>query len=345
MARTVSITSGKGGVGKTNISVNLALHLAGQGYRTCLFDADLGLANVDILLNLFPEYSLEDVISGEKDLNDILIEDCRGIDIVPGSSGVDKLADLGSEQLEMIIQAFKPLNAYDFILFDTSAGISKNVIAFCMASPEVLLVVTPEPTSLTDGYALLKVLSLNGFSGSIGVVVNQIKDVEESLAVFNKFKHVVKKYLPIEIMPAGTMVRDSAVRDAVGRQEPFVLSHPDSNASKCIRNISRYLLQEYTESMGAGADADFWSTCLDFMNGPMVLRPAKAPKNGPGSKKQQPGEIVKAESHEKPTTGSEKGRESTAVDVKQLLVNLERHMSSISSDMSAIRKLFEHRNG
>ena len=140
MARVITVTSGKGGVGKTNISANLALCLARQGFRTCLFDADLGLANINILLGLYPEYDLGDVILNEKTVDDIIIKDFKGIDIIPGSSGVDKMADLGPEKLDYLIKSFSELDGeYDFFIFDTSAGVSKNVVSFCMTSSEVIL--------------------------------------------------------------------------------------------------------------------------------------------------------------------------------------------------------------
>ena len=133
MTRTITITSGKGGVGKTNISVNVALHLASLGYRTCLFDADLGLANINILLGLSPEYNLEDVISDRHSLQDIIIRNYKGIDIIPGSSGVEEMANLESDQVDHLIQSFSELDGYDFLLFDTSAGVSRNVLAFCLS--------------------------------------------------------------------------------------------------------------------------------------------------------------------------------------------------------------------
>jgi flagellar biosynthesis protein FlhG len=150
MSRIITVTSGKGGVGKTNISVNMALYLASQKYRVCLFDADMGLANIDILLGLYPEYTLEDVLTREKRLQDVIIRDYSGIDIIPGSSGVRKMADPEPGEIDFLMDALSELQDYDFFFFDTSAGISKNVISFCMASPEIILVVTPEPTSWTD---------------------------------------------------------------------------------------------------------------------------------------------------------------------------------------------------
>jgi len=143
MTRTITITGGKGGVGKTSISLNLALCLSKLKTKVCLFDADLGLANINILLGLYPEYDLEDVILDKKSIKDILIKTPQGIDIIPGSSGVEKLANLGSEEIEHIVKSFSELEEYDYFLFDTSAGITKNVISFCLASSEVLIVEWP----------------------------------------------------------------------------------------------------------------------------------------------------------------------------------------------------------
>ena len=274
----ICITSGKGGVGKTNISVNLALFLSRLGYRACLFDADLGLANVNILLGIYPEHTIEDVISGDKQLEDILVRNCQGIDIIPGSSGVEKLSNIPKEQLEKLIDAFTTLNEYEFVFFDTSAGISKNVISFCMASPEVLLVVTPEPTSLTDGYALLKILSLNGFKGSISVIVNQISKLENSRLIFNKFRNVVQKFLPIKIFPAGTIIKDPQVRDAVNKQKPFISAWPDAHASKCVKNIARYLIQpQLWDRINEPAET-FWARWLDFRWGKTKRKTNRPPK-------------------------------------------------------------------
>jgi flagellar biosynthesis protein FlhG len=346
MARMICITSGKGGVGKTNISVNLALFLSRLGYRVCLFDADLGLANVNILLGIYPEHSIEDVVSGEKQFEDILIQNYQGIDIVPGNSGVEKLANVPSEQLEKLIGAFTTLNEYDFVFFDTSAGISKNVISFCMASPEVLLVVTPEPTSLTDGYALLKILSLNGFKGSVSVIVNQISNLEKSQLVFNKFRDVVQKYLPIKIFPAGTILKDPQVWDAVNKQKPFIDAWPAANASKCIKNIARYLIQQQMWDRISEPGETFWARWLDLMHGPLILdgikpkekRTDRQRKNSVVRRPDQATDAPRARDN-----GGNHHQDSTAVDLRRLLGNLEKHLSSISNDISTIRKYIELR--
>ena len=177
MTRAITVTSGKGGVGKTNISLNIALRLSSLGHKTCLFDADLGLANINILLGIRPTYDIQDLIDNRQTLQNVLFSS-HDIDILPGSSGVEELANLAPDKISALLQSLTPLSKYDFLIFDTSAGIAKNVIAFCLSCPEVVVVITPEPTSLTDAYALLKVLSANKYKGSIKVVVNQCPDIK-----------------------------------------------------------------------------------------------------------------------------------------------------------------------
>ncbi|MFH1487552.1 MAG: MinD/ParA family protein [Pseudomonadota bacterium] len=363
MARVITVTSGKGGVGKTNISVNLSLHLAERGYRVCLFDADLGLANVNILLGLYPEYNLEDVISKRMELNEIIIRD-KGLDIIPGSSGVERMADLEPPQVEHLLQSFARLVGYDFFICDTSAGISRNVVSFCMASSEVVLVVTPEPTSLTDGYALLKVLSINGYEGHVKVVLNFCRDIHISTSVFTKFRNVVQKYLPVELFPVGTLLLDPHVTEAVKRQKPFISLYPNSDASKCIKNIARTLLDEKAPRSDINGLEGFWTRCLDAFRGPLKLdgtrkKGAEASDSTPVAKENKteegggPGEgsalppnaggfsapSIESEQPE-PTQG-----DSMLPDMRQLLGALSVNISHISRDIGAIRRAIERGRG
>jgi len=275
MTRVIAVTGGKGGVGKTNISLNLALVLAKLDLKVCLFDADLGLANINILLGLYPEYDLEDVILNNKSLKEILIRDYQGVDIIPGSSGVEKLANLGHEDIDRVVDAFSKLDDYDYFILDTSAGISRSVISFCLAASDVALVITPEPTSLTDAYALLKVLCFNGFRGSPKVIVNQCKNTTVASTAYNKLKEVVQKYLTLDIVPLGIIVRDKKFPEAVQRQQPLVSLFPQSGAAKCLNVIASRLLANQSESFKQTGLATFWARFLEITKTPLKI-PEKA---------------------------------------------------------------------
>ncbi len=214
MTKTIVITSGKGGVGKTTISVNTALEISRRNFLTCLFDADLGLANVDILLGLQPENTLDDVIFGDKELDEIILHPEIGIEIIPGSSGIQKMANLGEDKIADLISSFSQLPDYDYFLIDTSSGISRSVIAFCLASSETILIITSEATSLTDAYALLKVMSANAYKGSVKILVNKCPSVPISRRTYLRFKSVVDKHLDIEIAPAGIVLHDPNIETA-----------------------------------------------------------------------------------------------------------------------------------
>lgn len=263
--RIISVSSGKGGVGKTNISVNLALALAEEGAKTCLFDADLGLANINIILGIDPEYTIEDVISGEKALSDIIIRNFYGIDIISGSSGVEKIANLENDGIQRLRNSLQGLSEYDFLIFDTSAGITSPVTAFCMAATELLLIITSEPTSMTDAYALLKVLLLNGFKGQVKIVVNQCKNVSHAKKIYNSFNKVVSRFLNKEISLTGFVLKDLRLEESVKRQTPFILLYPDSNAARCVKHMAKMLLSkepaaELNQEVGL-----FWQRCFDVI--------------------------------------------------------------------------------
>lgn len=270
--RTITVASGKGGVGKTHISLNLAISLSARGYRTCLFDADLGLANINILLGLNPEYDLEDVLAKGKSLGEIILCDPSGIDIVPGSSGVERLANLDADETAALIRSFDELEGYDFLLFDTSAGISRNVIAFCLTSCDVILVITPEPTSMTDAYALLKILTQNGYGGTARVVVNQCRDLKVAKSTYNTFKTTVEKFLKVDIAALGPVVWDQRVLDSVKSQGPLMNLYPRAQASRCIDYITNKILKEAPTDRENFEIRAFWTRCLQFISGPMNLR-------------------------------------------------------------------------
>ncbi|MCD4675469.1 MAG: MinD/ParA family protein [Desulfobacula sp.] len=317
MARIITITSGKGGVGKTSISLNLSLSLASQGFKVCLFDADLGLANVSILTGIYPKKDLESVISGQFNLNDIIIKDFQGIDIIPGSSGVEKIADLTRTQTGTLISAFLDLEEYDYFIFDTSAGISSQVISFCMASHEIILVATCEPTSLTDAYSMLKVLSRYQYDCPVKVVINQVTSGKAAQKAYAQLKETVKRFLSIKVEPLGIVASDKNVRAAVISQTPFLMLFPDTIASKCIKSITQKLINK------AGQTGDmplelFWDKCLSFLE-----------KYQKSKKEPVPQKEAADEKNEKDT------------DIKEALSHIESKLSILIKEVGDIKQFLE----
>jgi len=271
MRRAITITSGKGGVGKTNVSLNLALYLSQRGYKTCLFDADFGLANINILLGLQPKHDLKDVILNGKKIQDIILKIDDHMDILPGSSGIEEMANLNADRIEILSQELSEMPGYDFLIFDTSAGISNNVISLCLATPEVVLLITPEPTSLTDAFALLKVLTLNGFKGEAKVVLNQCKNADVANLVYKKFQSAVLKYLALDVQALGIIYPDANVAEAVKQQRPFLRLYPDTTASKCIKKIGERLLSNTTDHLEYSDIVSFWNRCLQLIRSPLNM--------------------------------------------------------------------------
>ena len=271
MTKTIVITSGKGGVGKTNISVNMALEISRRDFLTCLFDADLGLANVDILLGLRPEKTLDDVIFGESKLDEIILHPEIGIEIIPGSSGIEKMANLGKDKISGLISSFSQLPEYDYFLIDTSSGISRDVIAFCLASSETILIITSEATSLTDAYALLKVMSANDYKGTVKILVNKCPTVPVSRRTYLRFKSVVDKHLNIEIAPAGIVLHDPNIETAIRQQEPVLTLFPNSIGSQCIRAMVSILLESSDREEKQTDFSDFWQRYFNFSQSDLLI--------------------------------------------------------------------------
>jgi len=279
VTKTIVITSGKGGVGKTNISVNMALEISRRDFLTCLFDADLGLANVDILLGLRPEKTLDDVIFGESKLDEIILHPEIGIEIIPGSSGIEKMANLGEDKISDLISSFSQLPEYDYFLIDTSSGISRDVIAFCLASSETILIITSEATSLTDAYALLKVMSANSYTGTVKILVNKCPTVPVSRRTYLRFKSVVDKHLDIEIAPAGIVLHDPNIETAVRQQVPVLTLFPNSIGSQCIRAMVSILLENSDTGEKQTDFSDFWQRYFDFSQSDLLI-PEEPPDEG-----------------------------------------------------------------
>lgn len=292
MTRIITVTSGKGGVGKTNLSANLAVQLSMQGRRACIFDADLGLANINILFGLYPEKTIEDVITGATTLSHIAIKNQHGIDIIPGSSGVESIANCEAPQIERLIASFAALPTYDFLFFDTAAGVSRMVVSFCLAAGEIILVVTPEPTSLTDSYALLKILCANGLKSPVRVVINHCKDTTAARQTYARFRDVTKKYLPVDLQPLGFIVEDPKISFAVKRQQPFIHLYPDALASKCIKAIANNLVQLPQDAFAAAPTvASFWKQFVTRFTGRLALMGDHEPKQKAATVEEVPPDV------------------------------------------------------
>ncbi len=241
-ARVISITSGKGGVGKTSVVVNLATSLSRIGKRVLVVDADLGLANVDIFLGMVPKFNLMHVIFGEKDLVEVMVKAPGGFYILPASSGVEELTSLSSDQRDRLFSEFSQLDGnFDFILIDTAAGISKNVVHFNLAASETIVVMEPEPASFTDAYAVIKVLSVKYGVKDFRILVNNVFSEDEASDIFGKMKIVTEKFLDVRLSFLGFVLHDEKVQKALKLQKPVVEAFPHSKASRCFNDLARSL--------------------------------------------------------------------------------------------------------
>jgi len=241
--RTVTVASGKGGVGKTNVVTNLAIALRSMGKEVLILDADVGLSNVDILLHLAPRHNISHVLSGEKSLKEVIIDGPRGIKVLPAASGAQELTNLDEFQRMRLLDAF---NAYDggidVLLIDAPAGISENVAFFCIASQEIVVVTAPEPTALTSAYALIKVLSLRYREKRFGILVNSARSEEDATEVYRNLSVAAGELLNVSLDYIGYIPLDASVQDAVRSQTAFVDMFPDGPASRKVREIaSRFL--------------------------------------------------------------------------------------------------------
>ncbi|WP_164978665.1 P-loop NTPase [Pseudoxanthomonas composti] len=239
--RSIAVTGGKGGVGKTNLSVNLSVALADLGKRTLLLDADLGLANVDVLLGLAPKYTLADLVAGRCELEELLIEGPGGLLIVPAASGRRHMAELQQAEHVGLVNVFNDLQRdLDTLVVDTAAGITDSVLTFCQASQDTIVVVCDEPASITDAYALIKVLSRERGVDRIQIVANMVRDANEGRRLYDKISRVCERFLgDVSLNYLGAVPQCEWLRMAVQRQQAVVRAYPASPSARAITDIAR----------------------------------------------------------------------------------------------------------
>jgi flagellar biosynthesis protein FlhG len=237
--KVIAITSGKGGVGKTNLSVNLGIVLAKTGRRVALLDADMGLANVDILLGSYPKFNLSHVLSGDKTLAEIMLYGPSGLRVIPGASGIQKMSELSTIEQAALIRAFSEIDQdLDFLIVDTAAGISASVVNFARACQEIVVVVCDEPTSLTDAYAFIKVLNRDYGLSNFHVITNMVQTAQQGQELFQKLTKVTDYYLDVTLRFLGAVPYDDHLRKAVQKQTPVVVAFPGSEASLAVKRIA-----------------------------------------------------------------------------------------------------------
>lgn len=256
--RTIAITSGKGGVGKTSVAVGLSIALARGGSTVTLLDADLGLANINVILGIIPKYNLYHVIKGQKKLKDIVIEVPEGIKIIAGASGFHQLANLDPKQRNEFISAISELDSDDFMIVDTGAGVSQNVLSFVMASDEIIVVTTPEPTAITDAYGIIKSIAAQSPDKIIKIIVNRVLSVAEGNRVAQRVINIAGQFLNIKVENLGFIFDDIYVPKSVRNQKPFMVSYPKSKASGCVTIIAERISNKETGAVkGSGLSVFF----------------------------------------------------------------------------------------
>ena len=248
-----TVTSGTGGVGKSNFVVNLAISLQNTGKKVLVFDAVIGIVNDDVLMGIFPKYNIMDVLKNNISLEEAIVTGPCGVDLLAGGSGLNNIEDLTKEEREAFIDNIEKMEGYDYIFIDTGAGINRSVLAFIASSNESIFILTPEPTSLTDGYSLLKALKHFNINTTTNVVVNKALDQEEGDKTFNKFNMAANKFLGVNTNYLGCVYEDRKLVMAVRSQKPVVIEYPNSLAATSIKKISNKINGLNGKVKGIGA--------------------------------------------------------------------------------------------
>lgn len=246
-AKIITVTSGKGGVGKSNFVVNLSILLQRRGKKVLIFDADIGMGNDDVLMGVYPRYNIFDLIKG-RNIEEILVDGPEGVKLLPGGSGLNQVEDLQDNEREIFLNKLESLNGFDYIIMDTGAGINRSVLAFIACSEEVIIVTTPEPTSLTDAYSLIKATNHFDIKDRAKIVVNKTFTESEGIETFNKFERAVNKFLSLRVEYLGNIPDDRKLIQGVRKQIPFTISYPNSEASRATEKIAERILGDESQS-------------------------------------------------------------------------------------------------
>jgi flagellar biosynthesis protein FlhG len=261
--RVFTVTSGKGGVGQTAVVANMAIALARQGKKILIIDADLGLANIDVVFGLTPRYNLNHFFSGERNLAEIMVEGPHGIKILPAGSGVQQFTHLDGGQKMRFMEELDNLHeSFDIVLIDTEAGISENVTYFSVAAHDILMVTSPDPTAITDAYALMKLLSTRYHQKVFSLIVNSVANAEEGLEVYQKLTTVANRYLSISIDYMGCIPFDKRVRESIRRQQPMINLYPTSKTSNAFAAFAKDLLVLPQDLQPKGTLQFFWKKLM-----------------------------------------------------------------------------------
>ncbi len=251
--RIIAVSSGKGGVGKTNFVTNIALIFSKMQKRVLLMDADVGLSNIDIMFGIAPKFNIKHLLAGEKSIKDIIVKTSEGVDIIPASSGIRELTQLTVQQKMKIIQELESLDSdYDIFLIDTGAGISDNVIFFCSAAHDNIIIVTPEPTSIADAYALIKLLYKEHGERNFRIIVNNVKNLTEARDTFRKLSMVAERFLGINLDWLGALPGDEKIKEAIVSQKPYINLYPSSEFSKKLYDIAKQILKREVNLLKGG---------------------------------------------------------------------------------------------
>ncbi len=252
-SRIISVASGKGGVGKTNIVVNIGLALQQAGKDVLILDADMGMANVDVLIGMTSQYNLGHVLKNKCELEDALMEGPEGLTVLPGASGVDQFTNIDMSQVERLLKLSASIEKnYDFILMDIGAGAHQGVVNFIRAADEIMITLTPEPTAVMDAYSLLKILSNYEVASSLNLVINQVESETEAENVSKRMKNAIEEYLDMELDTTSYVPYDSVLPKSVRQQKPVMKLYPNSRSGKAFSRIADKLLQEASEESSRG---------------------------------------------------------------------------------------------